>query len=168
MLYFAYGSNLDFTQMRQRCPSVQFVAVAKLPKHRLDFTRKSTTRDCGVADVVPDETTNVWGVVYDIAETDFGKLDSSEGFRPGRPLNANAYNREQCHVSRDGSENQPLVVWIYVANRQDNPPLPNAAYKKLIVEGAKHWHLPADYIAQLERIEVADIPQSAIRTPQAK
>ena len=40
MIYFAYGSNLDFVQMRSRCPSAQFVAVAKLPDHQLAFTRR--------------------------------------------------------------------------------------------------------------------------------
>jgi len=56
MLYFAYGSNLDFAQMRDRCPSALFVAIAKLPDHRLAFTRKSIKRACGVADAVPEET----------------------------------------------------------------------------------------------------------------
>jgi hypothetical protein len=36
-----------------------------------------------------------------------------------------------------------------------NPPVPNQAYKDLILFGARHWHLPDDYIGELERVEVA-------------
>jgi hypothetical protein len=41
------------------------------------------------------------------------------------------------------------------ATRNPNPPLPNADYKTLLVEGADYWHLPKEYIAELEQIEVA-------------
>jgi gamma-glutamylcyclotransferase (GGCT)/AIG2-like uncharacterized protein YtfP len=155
MLYFAYGSNMDWTQMRERCPSAKFVAIAELPKHRLKFTRKSKDRDCGVSDVVPGDSKNVWGVVYDVAETDIGLLDKDEGYRPGRDRAANSYVREQRHVLRDGDEEHPLLVSLYVGNPQPNPPLPNADYKKLLIEGADYWHLPKEYIAELKQIEVA-------------
>ena len=154
MLYFAYGSNLDFVQMRERCPSAQFVTTATLPAHRLAFTRKSIGRNCGVADAVVDEKEVVWGVVFAIAETDLGRLDNSEGFRPSRPLSANSYNREERHVFRNDDKDDPLLAWIYLANRQSDPPLPNAAYKKLILEGARFWHLPEGYIKKVEDIEV--------------
>lgn len=155
MLYFAYGSNTDWEQMRGRCASAQFVAVAKLPNHRLEFTRRSIRRGCGVADAVPTSREAVWGVVYDIAEVDFGKLDKDEGYRPGRPVDQNSYNRDHRHVWRDGDEEQPLLVWVYVGNPQTDPPRPNAAYKELLVQGAKFWHLPAEYVKQLEHIKIA-------------
>lgn len=155
MLYFAYGSNMDFRQMRDRCPSVRFLAVAKLPGHRLDFTRRSNPRQCGVADVVVDDVGEVWGVVYDIAETDLGRLDWSEGYRPGREAHLNSYFRDQRHVLRDGDEKSPLLVWIYLANREPDPPRPNSAYKGLIVDGAVFWHLPSDYIEKLRQIAIA-------------
>ena len=59
-LYFAYGSNLHWPQMKERCPSARFHCVAKLKDHRLAFTRKSISRDCGVADVVPEQGHDVW------------------------------------------------------------------------------------------------------------
>ena len=49
MLYFAYGSNMEWKQMRERCPSAMFVCIAKLKDRRLAFTRKSKDRGCGVA-----------------------------------------------------------------------------------------------------------------------
>ena len=78
MLYFAYGSNMDWDQMKQCCQAARFVGVALLPDHRLAFTRKSVNRGCGVADAVPDAGRRVWGVVYEIGDLDVGKLDTSE------------------------------------------------------------------------------------------
>src|SRR5207247_4630457 len=33
-LYFAYDSNMDWAQMKERCPFAKFVCRAKLPSHR--------------------------------------------------------------------------------------------------------------------------------------
>ena len=60
-----------------------------------------------------------------------------------------------AQVYRDGNPDEPLLVWLYFANRQPNPPLPNAAYKKQLVDGAKFWRLPQEYQAQLARIQTA-------------
>ena len=147
---------MDFEQMQQRCPSAQFVAVAELTNYALKFTRLSKDRDCGVADVIPEQGKNAWGVVYDIARMDVDRLDKAEGFRPGRPLSANSYVRKKRRVYRDGDHDKPIIVWIYLANRQKNPPRPNAEYKKLLVDGAKFWNLPEAYRAELEQIEVME------------
>ena len=155
MLYFAYGSNMDSGQMRARCPSAQFVAIAKLPDHRLAFTRHAKDRDCGTCDGVPEPGREIWGVVFELSEADVLRMDESEGYQPGRPLEANCYVREQRQVYRGGKAGEPLVVWLYFANRQPNPPLPNAAYKRQLVEGARFWRLPEEYQAQLRQIQVA-------------
>jgi gamma-glutamylcyclotransferase (GGCT)/AIG2-like uncharacterized protein YtfP len=153
MFYFAYGSNLDCGQMRERCPSARFVAVAKLGGHSLAFTRKSRDRNCGVADVVPAQDQCAWGAVYEIHDRDIARLDVSEGYLTGRTKNASS--REERHVEVDGDPKRPLLAWIYFATREEKPPLPNAEYKRLIVDGARFWHLPDDYISELEKIEVA-------------
>lgn len=154
MLYFAYGSNLHWRQMKERCPFARFVGIAKLPAHRLAFTRKSVNRGCGVADVVPDATRDVWGVVYEIDDRDLGSLDKSEGFRPGR--DTNSYLRRECMVFVDGKDDQPITAHTYFAVRQPAPPLPNQAYKDQILAGAEHWRLPAEYLVELRSIEVCE------------
>ena len=70
MLYFAYGSNMNWLQMQNRCPSARFLYRAVLPDYKLAFTRKSVKRGCGVADVVPARGQNAWGVVYEISNLD--------------------------------------------------------------------------------------------------
>lgn len=156
MLYFAYGSNLEWKQMKDRCPSAQFVCRAVIHDYELAFTRRSESRGCGVADIIPDKGSLVWGVVYQISDRDIGALDKSEGYKPNRKHDENAYVREDFHVFEEGNIEKPLLVAVYIANKQENPHLPNNDYKKLIVGGAKHWRLPEDYINELERIQVAE------------
>jgi len=144
---------MNWNQMRERCPSSRFVGIAVLRDHKLAFTRKSCKRGCGVADVVAEDGAQVWGVVYEVADLDIGKLDASEGFGPGR--DKNSYYRRESLVFFDGEDQRPLTVSAYFGDPQPNPPLPNHAYKNLILAGARHWHLPEEYIRELEQIEVS-------------
>jgi gamma-glutamylcyclotransferase (GGCT)/AIG2-like uncharacterized protein YtfP len=143
---------MNWNQMRERCPASRFVGIAVLRDHKLAFTRESVNRGCGVADVVAQDGAQVWGVVYEIDDLDVGKLDAAEGFRPGR--DKNSYYRRECLVFLDGDSQRPLTVSTYFGDPQPNPPLPNAAYKNLILTGARYWHLPEEHIRELEQIEV--------------
>lgn len=146
---------MDWAQMKERCPCAKFVCRAKLPSHRLAFTRRSVRRGCGVADILRDETNGVWGIVYELLESELENLDEDEQFRLGRPDDQNDYTRENCHVWHEGDAKRLILVAIYRGHPQPNPPLPNCDYKNLIVAGARHWQLPADYIRELEAIQTA-------------
>jgi gamma-glutamylcyclotransferase (GGCT)/AIG2-like uncharacterized protein YtfP len=140
-------------QMKERCPSAKFVCRAKLPSHRLAFTLNAPERGCGVADVLCDEGKDVWGVVYDLPENELKDLDENESFQPGRPDDQNEYTRENHYVWPEGDSKRAILVALYRGHPQLDPPLPSHEYKKLIVEGAKHWNLPAQYIRELESIQ---------------
>ena len=152
MLYFAYGSNMDWDQMKNRCPSTQFVGLAVLRDYQLAFTRKSKKRNCGVADVVPASGKEVWGVVYEITDGDRANLDECEGYREGR--DTNSYWRKECTVHLV-DDHKDVKVWTYFAEPQQNPPLPNSEYKNLLLSGARYWNLPALYRKELESIKVS-------------
>jgi len=102
VLYFAYGSNLSWDQIRRRCPSARFLGVAELKNYRLCFPRKSQ-KGYGVASVEEIPGENVWGVVYQINEVDIGRLDAAEGYVPGRERDKNSYVREERHVYSEGN-----------------------------------------------------------------
>ncbi|MGD0075461.1 MAG: gamma-glutamylcyclotransferase family protein [Candidatus Binataceae bacterium] len=156
MLYFAYGSNMDWDQMRERCPSARFVCVAKLEDHQLIFPRKSKRRGCGVASVKPAKTRDVWGVVFQIEELEVGWLDCHEGYNPNVPPSHNSYVRKELRVFRDGREQHPLTVWTYVGRPQPGEHKPSNDYKNTILKGAWFWRLPDDYRCQLDAIEVSE------------
>jgi gamma-glutamylcyclotransferase len=156
MLYFAYGSNMNWNQIRCRCPSARFAFVARAAGYGLAFTRFSQKRKCGVADIVTSLGNEVWGVVFDIPNDEIDKLDQSEGYRPERAREKNAYERCQLEVICQEDANSPIAVWTYFVVSKSNLPLkPAVEYKALILDGARHWRLPAAYIERLERIETS-------------
>lgn len=145
MRYFAYGSNLNWQQMQRRCPSAQFVCAARLFDYQFGITRRSRLRNCGTANVSPARGKEVWGAIYNVSDADLIVMD---GFEDG-------YRREILSVHPSGNGDGPISVLVYVAEIETNVPLPSAEYKRLILEGAKHWQLPPFYLAILEAIECA-------------
>ena len=145
MYYFAYGSNMNWRQMQQRCPSSLFCCVARLANYRFAIARHSQLRRCGTANIFPHTGSEVWGIVYDVSDQDLIVLDSFE----------DGYRRETVHVFRSGDGRHSLAVLTYIAEREDNAPLPNPEYKRLIIEGARHWNVPESYRLMLEEIHVA-------------
>lgn len=146
MYYFAYGSNLNWPQMKARCPSSRFICVARLLDHQFGITRHSRLRNCGTANVIPAPGKEVWGAVYEVCDEDLAILD---GFEDG-------YRRQILPVYALNDGHAPLSALVYVAELEFDVPLPNAEYKRLVLEGAKHWKLPALYVSLLERIEALD------------
>ena len=146
MYYFAYGSNLNWRQMQRRCPSSQFICIARLPDYQFGITRHSRLRNCGTANVIAAPGKEVWGAVYDIGDEDLLILDSFE----------DGYRREILPVFGLNGREAPLQALLYVAELESHVPLANAEYKRLILEGAKHWQLPSLYLSILEEIEAAE------------
>jgi len=156
MIYFAYGSNMDETRMRKRCPSAQFMSTARLPGFCLAFTRYSMNNRCGAADVIPEPDGAVWGVVYQIKDEDRAALDKAEG------VAVHAYKPIPVEVFPEGENARPIKALTYVVVKKEEPhPKPSAEYKAMLVNGAKAWKLPADYIAELEKIETASAVSAA-------
>jgi len=153
MLYFAYGSNLDWERMKERCPSAEFFCKASLPDYRIDFTRKSKKLNCGVSDIIWDEDNKVYGVVYRINEIDLGKLDKREGYIPQG--DKNAYKRIEIMVLEEDNREKPITAFTYeVVKKEFGKYKPDREYKNFIVNGAKFWDLPKEYIKFLENIQI--------------
>lgn len=150
MIYFAYGSNMDWSRISSRCPSARFLFTAKLEGFRLEFTRYSRNNRCGAADIVFDGPSTVWGVAYHIEDTDRPALERAEGVPVG------AYEPFTVDVHPDGDRAQRIKAVTYVVVNKETPrPRPSAAYKDMLISGATHRALPADYVEKLKRIETA-------------
>jgi gamma-glutamylcyclotransferase (GGCT)/AIG2-like uncharacterized protein YtfP len=149
MLYFAYGSNMDPDQMRDRCPNAEVVGIGFVENYVLRFPRLSLKRDCGVSSIEPLAGHNTWGVVYRLAEDDISRLDASEGYRVGRPAGKNSYNRMTVLVRLDGASTE---VQTYIAEPQKDAPPPNVAYLTHIRDGARRHGIPENYLNYLDRL----------------
>lgn len=149
MLVFAYGSNMDDSQLKKRCPNAEKVAIAVLRGHRLCFPRQSRNRGCGVSSVEAADGHEVWGIVHQLNAADLDTLDRAEGYREGRPPSENGYNRVPKTVEISGSQTE---VQVYIAVATENPSAPNLEYLTLIRNGAKAHGLPEAYRKLLDAI----------------
>lgn len=141
--YFAYASNMDPQTYRRRCPSAKVMGIARVPGYRLGFTRYSRARRGGSADIVPDASSEVWGVLYEVDQACLASMDKVEGV-------PSAYRREQVEVIASGGDRRQAIT--YVANRTGEY-RPDRAYLKVILRGARAHGLPDSYIQMLEKTE---------------
>ncbi|MFO7792300.1 MAG: gamma-glutamylcyclotransferase family protein [Candidatus Saliniplasma sp.] len=157
--YFAYGSNMNLEQMKERGTKVHDIQKAKLPGWTLDFTYKSVTREGGVLDIVPgDEDDMVQGVVYSIDRISLEKLDRFEGreIKDGREVGA--YRRQFIPVRLD---EDCKTVLTYVVNRipeykKDTHFPPSDDYMDTVIRGAREHGLDEDYIDMLESLRASE------------
>lgn len=112
------------------------------------FTRYSEKWKSGVADIVEKKGERVWGVVYQIDELDLGRLDRCEGYQAGR--RRNAYRRVERMVFT-GEDAPAHTVFTYEVEEKEQCQ-PSEGYMRVIIEGARYWHLPEEYISKLENL----------------
>ncbi len=149
---FAYGSNLCVGRIRLRAPSATPVAVACLEAHKLLFHKRG--RDgSGKADayLTSDPWDAVWGMVFKVSKADKAALDYAEGA-------GSHYDATTVEVyDRIGNK---IQAWIYRARteRIDTSLAPYDWYQQLVVEGARMYDLPAEYVAAVAAVDAIDDP----------
>ncbi len=75
MLYFAYGSNLNHSQMKRRCKDSIFLKKINLKDFKLTFRSKQRA-----ADIEPKKKSIVPGALFEISKSDEKKLDIYEDY----------------------------------------------------------------------------------------
>lgn len=141
--YFAYGSNLATDQMVQRTGDIREARRARLLGYRLAFNKRG--RDgSGKANIVPDPTGIVWGVVYRCSGEALEKMDRWEGVPSGH------YVRKIVRVQLDNGDELEAVTYVAGPRFVDDALIPAPEYLEKILRGARHHHLPPDYIRNLQ------------------
>jgi gamma-glutamylcyclotransferase len=151
ILYFAYGSNMLSRRLQHptRAPSARAIAVGFITGHKLTFDKRSI--DCsGKCDAeatgAPDD--HVYGVLYQMEETEKSKLDSVESLGYG-------YDEKYVHVILDTNTVEAVM---YYATEKDTSLYPYHWYKEYVVAGAREHGLPADYLSLLEKVKSVKDP----------
>lgn len=146
--YFAYGSNMNNTQMTERCPGAVLLGTASLPGHKLAFTIFSPKRNCGCADIVSDTTSTVHGLLYELSESEMGAMDTFEG----HPIH---YRRISVTVFTLLGE--PMQAETYEVVQKQEGLLPSEHYRRLILQAAIEHSFPEEYVAMLEVIDAIEV-----------
>lgn len=153
--YFAYGSNMHPDEMARRCSSARLLGSARLPDHRLAFTRESVRNypGSGVADLLPAPGETVWGALYEVGEPDLAVLDHKEAA-------GQAYQRVLVAVVGPGESLEEAIAYTVIEKAEPEVP-PSAAYLGDLIAGARACELPETYVGLLEGrlIEGASQPE---------
>jgi gamma-glutamylcyclotransferase (GGCT)/AIG2-like uncharacterized protein YtfP len=150
-LYFAYGSNLNPTQMSARCPGHIVVGRAFLPGYGLRFRGYGRDWAGAVGTIEPAAGSTVHGALFELTPEHYATLDQYEGY-DGPGAASNLYDRVEIEVLREDGSKAPALTYVI---RPLAEGLPSQAYRDAIVAGLRHHGLPDDYIAGLEALEVA-------------
>lgn len=131
-LYFAYGSNMNKSQMKSRCPNARPIGAMKLDDYVLVFR--------GVADIVPSPGDKVSGAVWLLTDACEAALDRYEGFRPHDPAGS-MYRKEAVQLEPFEAGGQiHTELMFYVMNSTGIMP-PSHYYFDGIRDGYKAFGL---------------------------
>lgn len=138
-LYAAYGSNMDPTQMRQRCPHSPASGTGWIEGWRLTFGGEDLGWEGALATMVEAPGEHVFAVLYDITDHDAANLDAWEGADTG------LYRKIRVRVATlDGDR----LAWVYVLDGFEGG-LPGARYLGVLADAAEAAGAPDDYVNDL-------------------
>jgi len=139
-LYFAYGSLLDPARINEAAPGSRFLFTAHYPETKLDFV--ASEENGAVPTLTKESGHTVWGGVFEVPEESLDSLieaEEVEGRRPGFDAKA---------VDREGNKHDCLT--FVAVGKVNGERRPNAAYLEAMLNGARHWNLPAGWVMGLE------------------
>lgn len=146
--YFAYGSNMDpdtFVGRRRMRPLDSLVTALEGWELRFDLPVGPGER--AVANLHPDARETTWGVAHRLPDFDVERLDRSEGVDRG------FYARRDVTVRT--ATGLALAAFTYESVHRMPARKPSARYLGLLLRGARHHGLPAEWIAHLEALDLA-------------
>jgi gamma-glutamylcyclotransferase (GGCT)/AIG2-like uncharacterized protein YtfP len=139
--YFAYGSNINPKQIRDRCPEAKFVSKASLSGYRFIINL------LGVASIVEDINSSVYGVVWKLSERDEQKLDEFEGVK------FNTYIKFEKKIFI--TESNEINVFIYRASVELSGS-PRPGYLERIIQSATDHEFLDEYLKELESWKIQE------------
>ena len=129
MYYFAYGTNLNQKQMKERCPDSKPLFTAVLPNYKLVFVGWSRQWRGGVASIKPLRGDRVRGAIYEVSESCLQRLDRYES----------GYSRFKVSVLGEDDEPVEAITYIKTGRLEDAPP--SKEYLAVIQQGLRDWRL---------------------------
>lgn len=142
--YFAYGSNMLTERLQLRCASARARQVAYADNWTLTFSKRGQDGS-GKATISAATGGRVFGVVFDLNESELPELDRFEGAGKG-------YDRKGDFSVRIAGSQEPFSVVTYAASPSyiDINLKPFDWYLNLVVAGARQHALPPEYVSTLE------------------
>ena len=122
ILYIAYGSNLNLSQMKQRCPTARVIGASEIKDYELVFRG---SRYSAVATIEPCKGSSVPILLWGILPEDEKSLDRYEGY-------PNFYGKENMEIVLNG---RTISAMVYVMTPGHELGIPSERYKISIEDG---------------------------------
>ncbi len=150
--YFAYGSTMLLSRLRERAPSAEAVdGVYAMPGYTLRFHKYSHKDGSGKCDVffTGKKTDIVYGRIFLIEVCDIRNLDKHAGVGAG-------YYCCDYQVHNIDTDQETHAFMYHAQTRYTCIELePTAEYKQYVLDGAREGDLPEEYIKKMiEEVEV--------------
>jgi gamma-glutamylcyclotransferase (GGCT)/AIG2-like uncharacterized protein YtfP len=137
VLYAAYGSNLDPTQMAGRCPHSPERGTGWVVGWRVTFGGEGW--DGALPTLVEEPESQVFVALYDVTAGDENALDQWESADTG------LYRKVRVRVATLDGE---VTAWVYVLNDFEGG-IPSARTIGILADAAEAAGAPRDYVAEL-------------------
>lgn len=121
-LYVAYGSNLNKSQMKFRCPTAKLYGVGTIEGYELQFKGSSNS---SFATIAPKEGSSVPVAVWSLKTMDEFMLDRYEGY-------PSHYFKQDVPVNINGKE---ITAMAYIMNLKMDFGLPSNSYYHIVRQG---------------------------------
>ena len=120
--YIAYGSNMDFAQMRRRCPDAELVGAGIVKGYELLFKGSGSG---SYATIEKKARTKVPVLVWRISPSDENALDRYEGF-------PTFYYKTQLPIKmQDGAE---ITGMVYIMDEKRTLGFPSRGYARVLYD----------------------------------
>lgn len=149
MHYFAYGSNMSLSRLRERVTSAQTLGCFTLNHHDLRF-HKSSKDGSGKCDAffTSDSESVIYGVLLKIDPAEKSALDRAEGL---------GYGYEEKEVTVTAHDGTSVTATTYVATKTDKTLKPYSWYVNHVLVGANEASLPKNYIdSKINSVEAVE------------
>lgn len=136
-LYAAYGSNMNISQMRRRCPDAELIGTSTLDGYVLEFRGNRYGAHATVRKANADEAdAAVPLVLWKISDADEKRLDRYEGY-------PTYYIKRYLIINVNGAKKR---VMLYIMNGKRELGVPTDDYFHTIEKGYLENKLDTDYL----------------------
>ena len=130
MLYFAYGSNLNWHQMKEeRCPGSKYIQSYILKGYKLIFSHRNPNNKYGHANIEKNINFSVPGAIWNLTKKHESTLDDYEAVN---------YNPQYYYKEYFRWKGKRVLVYIQKIYTKRKPA---SSYLHTIIEGYKDCNL---------------------------
>jgi gamma-glutamylcyclotransferase (GGCT)/AIG2-like uncharacterized protein YtfP len=142
--FFAYGDRMSVDKMHADVPEARLVGTAFVNGYRLVFNVMSRSWGGGAANAVFDPGSRLWGVVWEVGDGDFDRLDSLRG--PG------GTQHRTVDVLANADEG-PLQASTFVVDSNVAYVRPTDRYLQMLRSVTAQRELPFEALDAIERAD---------------